>query len=125
MQSSKSVKLLAIDDNPENLEFLSVALNQDGLEIFTANEPEQGFQDFLRIRPRVVLLDLIMPGTNGMELLERIIATDPTTEVILMTAHYSTDSAVEAIQKGASDYLTKPLNIEKLKARIEDFLKEA
>ena len=65
-----------------------------------------------------------MPKINGMELLERIVAADPGTDVILITAHYSAESAVEAIQKGACDYLTKPLNIEKLRDRITSLLAE-
>ncbi len=73
----------------------------------------------------MVLLDLVMPGIRGFDMLEWIIAADPGAEVILMTAHYSTESAVEAIQKGASDYLNKPLSVEKLRRRIAVLLAEA
>jgi DNA-binding NtrC family response regulator len=55
--------------------------------------------------PQIVLTDLVMPHLSGIEVLERIMEFDPSTEVILMTAHYSSESAVEAIKKGASDYL--------------------
>ena len=79
----------------------------------------------LRARPQIVLLDLVMPKIGGTELLERIVAVDPGTDVILMTGHYSPESAVEAIQKGASDYLTKPLDLEKLRQRIGTLLGEA
>jgi DNA-binding NtrC family response regulator len=67
----------------------------------------------------------MMPTMSGMEVLERMVATDPGANVILMTAHYSTDSAVEAIQKGAYDYLTKPLDVVSLQARIATLLAEA
>ncbi len=60
-----------------------------------------------------------------MEVLERMVAADPGTNVILMTAHYSTDSAVEAIRKGAYDYLTKPLDVLSLQGRITALLEEA
>jgi DNA-binding NtrC family response regulator len=66
-----------------------------------------------------------MPKISGMELLERIVAVDPGADVILITAHYSTESAVEAIQKGACDYLTKPLDIERLRGRIGRLVQEA
>ena len=102
---------MAIDDTPQNLELISAALAQKNLEITTATDPEAGLEIFFRVRPQIVLLDLIMPKTSGMEVLERIVAADPGTDVILMTAHYSTDLAVEAIQKGAWDYLTKPLDL--------------
>ena len=65
-----------------------------------------------------MLLDLVMPGVHGMELLKQIVEIDPGTDVILMTGQYSTESAVEAIQIGASDYLPKPFSVEKLRHRI-------
>jgi DNA-binding NtrC family response regulator len=119
------IKLLAIDDEPASLDLVSAALARPGLEILTANDPEKGFEIFQRVLPRVVLLDLVMPKIGGMDLLERILTFDSGADVLLMTAHYSTESAVEAIQKGACDYLTKPLDIEKLRARIATLVEEA
>jgi DNA-binding NtrC family response regulator len=124
MTSSSAVKLLAIDDDPQNLEIISVALEHQGVEIITSQDPEEGFETFLRVRPKIVLLDLVMPKVTGIELLERIVAVDPGVDVILITAHYSPESAVEAIQKGASDYLTKPIEIDKLRTRITTLLTE-
>jgi len=118
-------KLLVIDDEPQSLELIKDALSNDGLEILTANDPQTGMEIFRRTRPEIVLLDLMMPGVYGLEVLEAIIATDPGADVILMTAHYSTESAVEAIQKGASDYLNKPLNLARLRSRISKILSEA
>jgi DNA-binding NtrC family response regulator len=91
----------------------------------TASDAEAGLELFLRARPHVVLLDIVLPKMNGLELLDRLVAADPGVDVILMTAHYSTDSAVEAIQKGACDYLTKPLDIVKLRNRISMLLADA
>ncbi len=125
MSEPKALKLLAIDDNPQNLELIRAALEQLDLEIVTAEDPEAGFEIFLQRRPRIVLLDMVMPKVTGMELLERIVAADPGTDVILMTGHYSPESAVEAIQKGACDYFTKPLDVGKLRTRIAGFLAEA
>src|ERR1022692_321371 len=121
---SITVKLLVVDDTPQNLELIAEALAQKGLQILTASDPEAGFELFLRTRPQIVLVDLVMPKLNGMELLERIAAADPGTDVILMTGHYSAESAVEAIQKGACDYLTKPLDLEKLRHRIRALLED-
>jgi len=125
MAEANTLKLLAIDDNQENLEFLGTVLAQEGLEIFTADSAESGLQMFRSLRPQVVLLDLVMPGVEGMGLLERILTIDPGTDVILMTAHYSTESAVEAIQKGACDYLTKPFDLERLRGRVASLLADA
>lgn len=123
--SGSKFPILAIDDNSENLELITATLANESLDILTATDPEVGFDTFLRVRPRIVLLDLVMPKVGGMELLERIVSIDPGVDVILITAHYSTDSAVEAIQKGACDYLTKPLDVEKLRSRIASLLREA
>ena len=125
MPDAISLRLLAIDDDRQTLDLIRDALSQPGLEIQVADDPEAGFDTFLKLRPRIVLLDLVMPKVNGMTLLERMIAADPATEVILMTAHYSSDSAVEAIQKGACDYLTKPLSLEKLRSRVSSLIAEA
>ncbi len=125
MSEPKGLTLLAIDDNPVNLQLIRDVLEQADIEILTATDPEAGFETFLKIRPRTVLLDLVMPKLGGMELLERIIAVDPGAEVILLTSHYSTESAVEAIRKGAADYWTKPLDAEKLRNRIAAILDDA
>ncbi len=125
MSSPSTLKLLAIDDSPENLEFIRSALEFEGLEILTEQDPEAGFRTFMRVRPRIVLLDLVMPQVSGIELLERIVLLDPGVDVILITAHYSAESAVEAIQKGACDYLTKPLDIERLRSRIKNLFLDA
>ena len=117
--------LLAIDDEPQSLELIKDALSDMGLEILTADGAQTGLEIFKRARPQIVLLDLMMPGVRGWEMLEWIMAADPGAEVILMTAHYSTESAVEAIQKGACDYLNKPISLEKLRRRISLLLSEA
>lgn len=123
--SGSRFPILAIDDNPENLELITATLATESLEILTASDPEVGFETFLRVRPRIVLLDLVMPKIGGMELLEKMVRVDPGVDVILITADYSTDSAVEAIQKGACDYLTKPLDVEKLRSRVVSLMREA
>jgi DNA-binding NtrC family response regulator len=117
--------LLAIDDDPLVLEFVCEALTQEGLRILSADSAERGLELFFKQRPRIVITDLMMPGMTGMEVLEKIVAADPAADVILLTAHYSTDAAVEAIQKGACDYLTKPPDLFKLRERVRQLMAEA
>src|SRR5215467_8647617 len=103
MPAKPVLSIVIIDDNPGSLELLSSALAQPELEVLLASDPEEGL-DLVRSRhPQIVITDLVMPGLSGMEVLERIMEFDPSVEVILMTAHYSTESAVEAIKKGAAD----------------------
>jgi len=118
MSARSALSLLIIDDNPGSLEMLSSALAQPDLEILTASDPEVGLDLVHSRHPQIVLTDLIMPKMSGMDVLERIMEFDPATEVILMTAHYSTESAVEAIKKGAADYLNKPVSIAALREKI-------
>jgi len=120
-----ALSLLIIDDNPGSLEMLSSALAQPDLEILTASDPEQGVDLVHSRHPQIVLTDLVMPGMTGLEVLDRVMEFDPATEVILMSAHYSTESAVEAIKKGASDYLNKPVSIAALREKIGSLLQAA
>src|SRR5580700_5489398 len=119
------LSLLIIDDNEMSLELLSSALAQPGLRLLTASDPEQGLDLVFNEHPQIVLTDLVMPNLSGMEVLERIMEFDPSTEVILMTAHYSTESAVEAIKKGATDYLNKPISIGALRERVGKLVEQA
>jgi len=112
------VKVVVIDDDQQHLRLVRDALQQDGLEIQTASDPELGLELVFTKRPDIVIVDLVMPKLTGMEVLDRVLASHPETDVILMTGQYSTDSAVEAIQKGAADYFEKPLSLEKLKKRL-------
>ena len=124
-QTKSHFKLVAIDDTPESLELISEALADDSIQVFTSTDPEEGLELVFHEHPQIVLLDLVMPKLGGMDVLERIVEFDPGIEVILMTAHYSTESAVEAIKKGASDYLNKPVSISLLRDRVRKLMEEA
>jgi DNA-binding NtrC family response regulator len=119
------ITLIAVDDDPLTLDLIKAALTQEGVEILTSSDAEAGLELIVRRRPRVAILDLIMPKLSGMQVLERVVEIDPSIDVILLTGHYSTDSAVEAIQKGACDYLTKPISIERLRERIGILIADA
>ena len=123
--NSPSLRLVVIDDDPKNLKFVNFILATSGLEIHTSSDPQEGLDLIHRLRPQIVLMDLVMPGVQGMELLQKIVEFDPGIDVILMTGYYSTESAVEAIQKGAADYFPKPFSPEKLRQRIALIVEEA
>jgi DNA-binding NtrC family response regulator len=119
-----AVTLVAIDDDPMSLELITDALEQANLNILTATDAEGGLALIREKRPEIALR-LVMPGVSGMELLEKILELSPETEVMLVTGHYSTESAVEAIRKGASDYITKPLSVPQLRQRIDALIASA
>jgi DNA-binding NtrC family response regulator len=120
-----TLRLAVIDDDPQNLKLIKFVLANEGLEIHVASDPESGMELIKKMHPQIVLLDLVMPGVQGMEMLERIVDFDPGIDVILMTGFYSTESAVEAIQKGATDYFPKPFSNEKLRQRIGQLAEDA
>jgi len=125
MNRSTIFKLLAVDDDPQTLSLITDALADEGLEILTCEDPEAAFEMFNRERPRIVLLDLAMPRVTGMDMLKRMISSDPGANVIVISGHYSPESALEAIQQGACDYLTKPIDFQRLRNRIASFMAEA
>src|SRR5688572_14819575 len=105
------LKLLIIDDDRPYLDLIEEALKDLDLTIMKASDPARGMALFDEHRPEIVLVDYQMPGKTGIDVLQEIIAREPTTEVLLMTGHYSYESAVDAIKKNAADYLTKPLDL--------------
>jgi len=122
---SKPVSFVIIDDNPRSLEFISTAFSREGIAIFTASNPEEGLDLVYTHRPQIVMTDLVMPGMTGLEVLERIMDFDPATDVVLMTAHYTTETAIEAIRKGAADYLNKPISLPVLRERVGRLIETA
>jgi DNA-binding NtrC family response regulator len=119
------VTVAAIDDDRSSLDFIKAALKQHPVEILTQTDADSGLKMVLDRHPQIVLLDLMMPSMNGLEVLDRIVEAAPETEVILITGQYSTESAVEAIRRGASDYITKPVNLNLLRDRVGKLVSEA
>jgi DNA-binding NtrC family response regulator len=118
MGAPTPVKLVTVDDDPLVLDFIESALTQPDLQVFRATDPAGGWERIRQIHPDIVILDLLMPEINGMELLERIVDWDSAIEVVLLSSEYSTERAVEAVRKGACDYLTKPISAALLRERI-------
>ncbi len=88
---------------------LSISLRRDGYEVFSAEDGETGLGLFRREMPPLVLVDIKMPGMDGIEVLKRIKGMNPETEVIIITGHGDMDSAIQALQFDASDFITKPV----------------
>jgi|SRR5271157_493878 len=119
LPSERLFTIVAIDDDPRALELVrDVFAAETDVSIVTAADASSGLEAVRRLRPRIVLLDLVIPGAKGMSVLDDIVRLSPETDVILLTGNYSTESAVEAIRKGASDYLTKPVGVSLLRDRV-------
>ncbi len=120
-----NLSIVIVDDNPGSLELLSSALSREGVLIHTASRPGVALDLIRQHHPQLVLTDLVMPEMSGLDLLSRIMEFAPATDVVLMTAHYTTETAVEAIRKGAADYLEKPIRIPLLRERVGRLLEDA
>jgi DNA-binding NtrC family response regulator len=115
--------ILAILDDAESLETIQTALTPRGVRLLSAADPEAGWELLHRSHPDIILIDAGL--ANGMNLLERILDSDPGVQVLLLTDGYSADTAVEGIRQGACDCLSKPLSAASLWQRIGDLLSEA
>ena len=106
--------ILAIDDDPGMLRFYEVALADEHVRVESLTDPLHAVEAAEALNPDLILLDLTMPGIDGMETLRRIRLRDLEVPVVMITADYSIESAVKAIQAGATDYVCKPVTPEKL-----------
>ncbi|MBT3221557.1 MAG: response regulator [Proteobacteria bacterium] len=108
------LRLLIVDDEPEFLQSIAKVLVRRGVEVTTANSGAEALDHLGNRSFSVALLDMKMPGMNGMELLREIKRQNPLTEVIFLTGHPSVDLAMAGVKEGAFDYLTKPVDINEL-----------
>jgi DNA-binding NtrC family response regulator len=122
---AEPVHIVIIDDNAGSVEMLSVALRQTGVSIHTACDSAEGLEIVRRVRPRLVITDLVMPKFSGLDVLDQVMSFDPSIDVLLMTAHYTTETAVESIRRGAADYLQKPVKIVALRTRVAELIAAA
>jgi DNA-binding NtrC family response regulator len=90
--------------------------------VHAAANPVEGLQLVRRLHPQLVITDLVMPEMNGLEVLQQVVDFDPSIDVLLMTAHYTTETAVAAIRNGAADYLQKPVKLPLLRERVARLL---
>ncbi len=112
-------KILVVDDEKPIRNGLAKLLNLDGHQVFTAENAVQGLKVFGRERPEIVLIDIKMPGMDGIEMLGRIKKHCPKTEAIIMTGHGGVESAIQALRKGASEYIAKPIEYDELAMAIK------
>jgi len=116
--------LLIVDDENIVRESLSRWFREDGFAIGTAENAAAALRKLQERRWDIILLDIKMPGMDGMELQQRIVEIDPTATIIFITAHASVDTAVQALKRGAFDYVTKPIDPDYLSHLVQNALKQ-
>jgi DNA-binding NtrC family response regulator len=105
-----SARLLVVDDDEASCRLVKAIFQAEGLEVLMAHDGPTGLDRALRERPHAVLLDVRLPGLDGLEVLERIKASQSALPVVMLTASRDVKTAVRATQLGAADYLTKPID---------------
>ena len=103
-------KVLVVDDEANLRKVLATMLRRTGYDVTVAADGEQGLAEFQKGGADIVVTDLVMPKVGGMEVLRAVNSSNPDVPVIIITAHGTVDSAVEAIKLGAFDYITKPFD---------------
>ncbi|OGW88201.1 MAG: hypothetical protein A3A73_03770 [Omnitrophica bacterium RIFCSPLOWO2_01_FULL_50_24] len=114
------MKLLIVDDEVEICDFLKSFFEERDYEVVTANSGEAALEIVKKIRPQVVLLDIKMPGMNGVRVLEEIKQKFPRIKVIMVTAIETRDKIEECLRLGADNYITKPLSLEYLENDVRE-----
>ncbi len=124
---SPKVRVLVVDDEENAREGLADLLNSWGYEVAQACDGKAGFEMLKRFQPAIILTDLVMPEMDGLAFL-RLLKEEGFLEhtvFIILSAHGNIDTAVEAIKKGAADFLTKPLDVVRLKILLENVVKRS
>ena len=116
--------ILVVDDDSLVVDLLKEYLLSNGHEIITAGSGEEALLKIRSVKADVALVDLKMPGIDGLETIERMAETDPDTVTILMTGYPTLDSSVRAIRLGASDYILKPFKLTEVGTAVGRAIKE-
>jgi len=124
MTVENKIKILVIDDEEILRDRLKRLLELDDYEVTTAENGLKGLEEFARIKPDIVLLDIKMPGIDGIEVLERIKKIPNTAEVFIMTGHGGLETAIQAMRNGAFDYMTKPIDYDELEINLKRALEK-
>ena len=117
------LKVLLVDDEQEFVTTLAERLELRGMHVEIATDGEMALSIIETDPPQVVVLDVMMPGLGGMEVLQRIKTMDPNIQVILLTGHGATKDGIKGMQLGAFDYLIKPVDIDELIEKLNEAAK--
>lgn len=117
-------RLLVIDDEANLRHTVSYALRQEGYEVLTAADGEEGLEAFRQSRPDLVILDLMLPRTDGLEVCRRI-RKESDVPIVMLTARDTELDKIVGLEIGADDYLAKPFSVRELVARVRALLRRS
>ncbi|HTE56002.1 MAG TPA: response regulator [Kofleriaceae bacterium] len=119
--------ILIIDDNPHNLKLARVVLSGEGYDVRTASDAEQAIELLASFAPRLILMDIQLPGMDGLELTRRLKADDAYRHIVIiaLTAYAMKGDEEKARAAGCDDYIAKPVDIDALVREVSDYLARA
>ncbi|MGC4153674.1 MAG: response regulator transcription factor [Propionicimonas sp.] len=117
------IRVLTVDDESSLTELLSMALRYEGWEVSTAASGLEAVQIARQVRPDAIVLDIMLPDFDGLEVMRRIRTEQPDVPVIFLTAKDALDDRISGLTAGGDDYVTKPFSLEELVARLRGLLR--
>ncbi len=120
-----AIRILTVDDENSLTELLSMALRYEGWEVSTAASGLAAVKTAREIRPDAIVLDMMLPDFDGLEVMRRIRAEQPDVPVIFLTARDALDDRIGGLTAGGDDYVTKPFSLEELVARLRGLLRRS
>src|SRR5579864_2870855 len=121
-RTAPQAKILVVDDEPLIRETLAEYLQQEGFQVTTCASGEEAVRVAAEQSFDVALCDVQLPGIDGIELLDRLVQLNPEMFVVLITAYATVENAVEAFQRGAHDYLMKPILLDEVLGKVKRML---
>jgi two-component system alkaline phosphatase synthesis response regulator PhoP len=116
-------RILLIEDDPSIVAGLELNLSLEGYEVVSTADGESGLRLAEESAPDLILLDIMLPGLNGLEVLRRLRRQDPDVPVLVLTARGEEADKILGFQEGADDYISKPFSLSELRARVNAFLR--
>ena len=113
------IRLLIVEDDEKIARLLEILFENNGFEVTVAYSGTEGWSLFQQIKPDIAVLDLMLPGIDGFELLEKIRSVDEEVGVVVLTARGEVENRIRGLKKGADDYIPKPFHLDELLARVE------
>jgi len=117
-------KILVVDDEESMCKFMEIMLKKESYQVITSQDASTALERVKSENYDLVIADLMMPEMSGLELLSRVKSVNPDIDFIVMTAFASVDSAIEALKKGAFDYITKPFKVDEIKIAVRKSLEQ-
>ncbi len=121
----EEITILTVDDNPSNIRLLTHYMEREGYNVITAEDGFEGFKAAIKYHPDLILLDVMMPGTDGYEVCELLKTEEETRDipVVFLTAKAEAEDKIKGFEMGAVDYIIKPFNLIEVSTRVKHHLK--